>query len=66
MSWSECCGCAMAFYAAYHSIFTRKLRNDNAKISSFFLIFNFYFLFCYALFRPHIPATNAVRLSSDY
>ena len=31
---------------------------------SFFLIFSFYL--CYVLFRPHIPATNAVRLSSDF
>ena len=51
-------------------IFTRKLRNDNAYISSFFLIcILFYvlvFILCYVFFRPHIPATNAVRLSSDF
>ena len=35
----------------------------------YLLSFLFYFLFfilCYVLFRPHIPATNAVRLSSDF
>ena len=45
-------------------IFTRKLRDDNALICSFFLIFIFYL--CYVLFRPHIHATNAVHLSSDF
>ena len=33
---------------------------------SFFLIFILFFILCYVLFRPHIPATNAVRLSSDF
>ena len=32
-----------------------------------FLILIFWnFILCYVLFRPHIPATNAVRLSSDF
>ena len=37
----------------------RKLRDDNAYIS-------FFPFFVVVLSRPHIPATNAVRLSSDY
>ena len=41
---------------------TRKLRDDNVYIS-FFPFFSL--SLCYVLFRPHIPATNAVRLSSD-
>ena len=37
----------------------------------YLLSFLFYFLvlvfiLCHVLFRPHIPATNAVRLSSDF
>ena len=30
------------------------------------LLFNRFFILCYVLFRPHIPATNAMRLSSDF
>ena len=33
-------------------IFTRKLRNDNALISSFFLIFDFYVMVCFVLTYP--------------
>ena len=29
-------------------------------------LFFYVFILCYVLFRPHIPATNAVRLSSDF
>ena len=36
--------------------FIRKLRDENALMSRF----------CYVLFHPHTPITNAVHLSSDF
>ena len=34
--------------------------------SFLFYYFFFFFILCYVFFRPHIPATNAVRLSADF
>ena len=31
-----------------------------------YLLSFLFLILCYVLFRPHIPATNAVRLSSDF